>query len=110
VTTHSIVELTEANFDEQVLNSRVPVLVDFWGEGCGPCKMLAPVLHELALEYADRARIAQLKADEHPVVATRFRITSLPTVLLFEQGEPTQQLTGLRSKSQYKASLDKALS
>jgi thioredoxin 1 len=103
------VELTETNFDEQVLNSPVPVLVDFWGEGCGPCKALAPVLHELALEYGGRAKIAKLKTDDHLGLATRFRITSLPTVLLFEQGQPTQQLTGLRSKSHYKASLDRAV-
>jgi len=104
----NIVTITEANWDQEVLKSTVPVLVDFWAEWCGPCKMLAPVLDELATEYAGKAKVAKLNIEESQALANQFRITSIPTVLLFKNGQPTEQIVGLRSKSQYKAAIDKA--
>jgi thioredoxin 1 len=104
----NIVTITEANWDQEVLKSTVPVLVDFWAEWCGPCKMLAPVLDELATEYAGKAKVAKLNIEELQALANQFRITSIPTVLLFKNGQPTEQIVGLRSKSQYKAAIDKA--
>jgi thioredoxin 1 len=104
----NIVTLTDGNWDQEVLKSPVPVLVDFWAEWCGPCKMLAPVLDELATEYAGKAKVAKLNIEESQGLANQFRISSIPTVLLFKNGQPTEQIVGLRSKSQYKAALDKA--
>ena len=103
-----MVTLTDTNFDQEVIKSAVPVLVDFWAEWCGPCKMLSPVLNELAGEYTGKAKIGKLNIDEHQALANQFRITSIPTVLLFKNGQPAEQIVGLRSKSHYKAALDKA--
>jgi len=103
-----MVTLTDTNFDQEVIKSAVPVLVDFWAEWCGPCKMLGPVLDELAGEYTGKAKIGKLNIDEHQALANQFRITSIPTVLLFKNGQPAEQIVGLRSKSHYKAALDKA--
>ena len=103
-----MVTLTDTNFDQEVIKSAVPVLVDFWAEWCGPCKMLSPVLDELAGEYTGKAKIGKLNIDEHQALANQFRITSIPTVLLFKNGQPAEQIVGLRSKSHYKAALDKA--
>jgi thioredoxin 1 len=104
----NMVTLTDTNFDQEVIKSPVPVLVDFWAEWCGPCKMLGPVLDELAGEYTGKAKIGKLNIDEHQALANQFRITSIPTVLLFKNGQPAEQIVGLRSKSHYKAALDKA--
>lgn len=104
----NIVTISDANWEQEVLKSPVPVLVDFWAEWCGPCKMLAPVLDELANEYVGKAKVAKLNIEEYQNLANQFRITSIPTVLLFKNGQPVEQIVGLRSKSQYKTALDKA--
>lgn len=104
----NIVTITDANWEQEVLKSPVPVLVDFWAEWCGPCKMLAPVLDELANEYVGKAKVAKLNIEDYQGLANQFRITSIPTVLLFKNGQPVEQIVGLRSKSQYKAAVDKA--
>src|SRR5512135_2871287 len=103
----NIVTLTKENFDKEVLQSATPVLVDFWAEWCGPCKMLAPVLDELADEYNGRVRIAKLNIDEHQELATQYGIQSIPTLLLFHQGQVTEQVVGLRSKRELKAKFDR---
>ena len=103
----NIVTLTQANFNNEVLQSQNPVLVDFWAEWCGPCKMLAPILDELAEEYNGRVRIGKVNIDEYQELAAQYGIRSIPTLLLFKKGQVAEQLVGLRSKRDLKASFDR---
>jgi thioredoxin 1 len=91
--------LTDANFDENVKASDVPVLVDFWAEWCGPCKMIAPVLEEIAQEQAGKVRIAKLNIDDNLDVTRRFDVMSIPTLILFKDGEPAARLIGAKPKA-----------
>ena len=101
------VEINETNFENEVLLSNQPVLVDFWAEWCGPCKMLAPVLEEIANEQAGRIKIAKVNVDENPVLATRFGIQSIPTLLYFANGEMRDQMIGVFSKRAIVSKLEK---
>jgi thioredoxin 1 len=103
----NILTLTQANFATEVLQSPQPVLVDFWAEWCGPCKMLAPILDELATEYNGRVRIGKVNIDDYQELAAQYGIRSIPTLLLFKQGQVAEQLVGLRSKRDLKASFDR---
>src|SRR5512140_2135860 len=100
----NIVTLTPENFQKEVIQSTTPTLVDFWAEWCGPCKMLGPILDELAGEYDGRVRIGKVNIDEDQELATQFGIASIPTLLLFQKGQVSQQIVGLRSKRDLKAS------
>src|SRR5437867_10843152 len=102
-----ILNLTQENFAEQVLQSYTPVLVDFWAEWCGPCKMIAPILDELADEYQGRVKIGKLNIDDHQSLATEYGIRAIPTLLLFHEGQVAEQIVGLRSKRDLKASFEK---
>jgi thioredoxin 1 len=90
--------LSTATFDETVASSDLPVLVDFWAEWCGPCKAIAPVLEEIASENAGKIRIAKLNVDEHPEASRRFDVMSIPTLILFKDGQPAKRLVGARPK------------
>jgi len=90
--------LTDATFDENVKGSDVPVLVDFWAEWCGPCKMITPVLEEIADEQAGKVRIAKLNIDDNLDVTRRFDVMSIPTLILFKDGEPKARLIGAKPK------------
>ena len=90
--------LTDATFDENVKGSDVPVLVDFWAEWCGPCKMITPVLEEIAAEHAGKVRIAKLNIDDNLDVTRRFDVMSIPTLILFKDGEPKARLIGAKPK------------
>jgi len=103
----NIVTLTQENFAAEVLKASGPVLVDFWAEWCGPCKMIGPVLDELATEYSGRVKIGKVNVDEHQGLAAEYGIRSIPTLLLFHQGQVAEQMVGLRSKRDLKASLDR---
>lgn len=101
--------LTEQTFDSTINTSGAPVLVDFWAEWCGPCKMIAPVLDELAAEQQGKAVVAKLNIDDAPELAARFGITSIPTLIVFKDGQPVKTLRGVQSKSTLTASLAAAL-
>jgi thioredoxin 1 len=103
----NIVSLTQENFAKEVLQSPTPVLVDFWAEWCGPCKMIAPILDELAGEYAGRVRIGKVNIDEQQSLAAEYNVRAIPTLLLFKQGQVADQIVGLRSKRDLKASFDR---
>jgi thioredoxin 1 len=105
----NIVTLTDGNFSEQVLKSSTPVLVDFWAEWCGPCKMIAPVLDELAGEYDGKVKIGKVNIDEHQQLAINYGINSIPTLLFFKDGQVADQVVGMRSKRDLKASFDRVL-
>jgi thioredoxin 1 len=103
----NIVVLTRENFAQEVLQSPVPVLVDFWAEWCGPCKMIGPILDELADEYDGRVKIGKVNIDEQQGVAAEYGIRAIPTLLLFDKGQVADQIVGLRSKRDLKASFDR---
>ena len=102
-----IITLTKDNFAQQVLQSPVPILVDFWAEWCGPCKMIAPLLDELADEYDGKAKIGKVNIDEYQSLAAEYGVRAIPTLLLFNKGQVADQIVGARSKRDFKTSLDR---
>jgi thioredoxin 1 len=95
-----IMTVTDTTFDEEIKGSSEPVLVDFWAEWCGPCKMIAPILQEIADEQDGRLRVAKLNVDDSPDVARRFEVMSIPTLILFRDGEPQHRIVGAKGKNQ----------
>ncbi|HTQ49152.1 MAG TPA: thioredoxin [Candidatus Acidoferrales bacterium] len=102
-----IVTLTQENFAQQVLQSPAPVLVDFWAEWCGPCKMIAPLLDELADEYDGKVKVGKVNVDEQQSLAAEYGVRAIPTLLVFQNGQVADQIVGARSKRDFKASLDR---
>jgi thioredoxin 1 len=92
--------VSDATFDEEIGSSTEAVIVDFWAEWCGPCKMIAPVLEEIAAEQAGKVRIAKLNVDDNPDAARRFDVMSIPTLIIFKDGEPKKRLVGAKGKGQ----------
>lgn len=104
-----IVEVTDSNFESEVLNSKVPVLVDYWAEWCGPCKMISPMLEEVAGELDGRVKVGKLNIDNNPESPAKFGIRSIPTLMLFKDGAVQNQQVGTVSKSQLMAFIDSEL-
>lgn len=94
------ITITEQNFESEVLQSDKPVLVDFWATWCGPCRMLAPVIAELAEEYEGRVKVGKVNVDDQQALAIRYRVSSIPTVIVFKNGEPVASSVGVRPKAQ----------
>lgn len=101
----ALMQVTDATFASEVEQSSTPVLVDFWAEWCGPCRIMNPVLEQFVTEHGDRVRVVKLNIDENPTVTARFRVMSIPTMLLFENGDVVKQLTGARPKARLEEEL-----
>ena len=99
----------DSNFDQTVLQAKTPVLVDFWAAWCGPCRMVAPVVEELAEEYEGRISFAKLDVDQNPKTASKYGIMSIPTLLIFKNGSPVSNIVGFRPKAELKQGLDAVL-
>ncbi len=103
------VEFTDSNFEEEVLNSEHPVLVDFWAEWCGPCRMIGPVVEEMASEYAGKAKIGKVNVDVNPEVSVKYGIRSIPALLIFKDGQVVDQIIGAVPKTHLTKQLDAQL-
>jgi thioredoxin 1 len=100
-------ELTDANFEAEVLKSEIPTLVDFWAVWCGPCKQIAPTVDALADDYAGRLKVAKMDVDHHQIVPQQYRVTSIPTLLIFKGGRVVGQLVGAQTRSKLEAEIQK---
>lgn len=99
-------QITDAMFENSVIKSDIPVLLDFWAPWCGPCRAIAPVIDELSQEYADKVSFCKMNVDENPVTPAKFSIRAIPTLILFKNGEIVEQITGAVSKSALKEMID----
>jgi len=105
----NVVEFTDANFQSEVIDSDLPVLVDFWAPWCGPCKMIAPTIDELANDYAGRVKIGKLNTDENQQIPTNYQIQGIPTILLFKGGQLVEKFVGVANKEKFSTALDSQL-
>lgn len=100
----NVLEVTDANFESEVINSDKPVIVDFWAQWCGPCRMVTPVIEEIANEHGEKVKVTKLNVDDNRETAGKYRIMSIPTVILFKNGEIETQVVGARGKNDYEQS------
>jgi thioredoxin 1 len=104
----NVSEFTDANFRSEVLESEKPVLVDFWATWCGPCRQIAPLIDELADNNSEKAKVGKLNVDEHPQSAQAYGVTSIPTLIIFKNGDVVQKFVGIQPKSRIQDALDQA--
>ncbi len=107
--TENIIEVNKDSFQKSVLEAQKPILVDFWAPWCGPCKAVAPVIEELAKEYQGKVDFAKVNVDDSPFIASKFNVMSIPTLILFKDGKPTEQVVGFKPKDQIKKLIDKTV-
>ena len=105
----NILTLTNGNFDDETKRAESPILVDFWAEWCGPCRMVAPVLEQLAVDYKGKARVGKVNVDEHSAIASKYGVQSIPTLLLFKQGKVVEQYIGVTTREMLSKLIDKHL-
>ena len=106
----AVVDLTDSTFEQEVIKSNVPVLVDFWAEWCQPCKMVRPLVHELAEEYGNKLKVAEMDVDANPNVAGNYGVMSIPTLMIFKNGKPESTMIGVQSRETFKQNIDSAIS
>ncbi len=104
----NVAEFTEGNFEQEVLNSTQPVLVDFWAEWCGPCRMLAPTIEKIADAYAGKAKVGKVDTDSNRDLAVKYGINNIPTIIIFKDGQVAQKFVGIKSENDLKQALDSA--
>jgi len=103
------VTFTDSDFKEKVLESKLPVIVDFWAPWCGPCRMVSPTIDELAKDYEGKLIVGKMNVDENQVPASQFNVMSIPTVMIFKDGKPVKSIIGAQGKESYKKAIDEAL-
>ena len=103
------VTFTDSNFQDQVLGSKIPVIVDFWAPWCGPCRVVSPIIDELAKEFEGKITVGKLNVDENPDVAGTYGVMSIPTVMIFKDGKPLKSVVGAQGKESYKRNISEAL-
>lgn len=105
----NIINLTKGNFEQEIAGADQPMLVDFWASWCGPCRAVAPVMEQLSEEYAGKAKIGKVNVDEEGELAAKFRVMSIPTVILFKNGQLVEKIIGARAKEEFTRMLDRNL-
>ena len=105
----NIINVTDSNFEQEVLSSEIPVLLDYWAEWCGPCKMIAPILNDIADEYSGKIKVAKINIDENPSTPSKFGVRGIPTLMIFKSGSIEATKVGAMSKSQLSAFIDSTI-
>lgn len=103
------IEITEQNFKQEVLDSDVVVMIDFWASWCGPCRMVSPVIDEIAKDFGEKIKVGKVNFDEQPSLAEKFKIMSIPTIMIFSKGEAADKAVGVRDKAEYVSMIEKLI-